>query len=225
MNINKLLKLASFYFKIAATNPYAPKSEEEAKRILNISGGTRINKDLIKKKFKEAITIHHPDVGGDPEMTKKIIAARDYLLEIYSEDSGFSGLDYDIDDPEEEIMTPVNKVVINTNWGGFSLSPEAIKWLIDHGYDTYEGDSGRDIPRHNPLLVACVEELGHKANGKYASLATVELRGNVYAIHNYDGVETVLYPTDAAAREPFYENKWDDHGERPDYEYADWVHV
>lgn len=262
MNINKLLKLASFYFKIAATNPYAPKNGAEAKRILDISDGTRITEDLIQRKFKQAIKIHHPDVGGDPEMTKKIIAARDYLL-IYTDDFGSSGLDedrpaeyqgprswsapstHDVDDPDDdsdtsthdvddrwisflddEIMRPFSKVVINRCWGGFSLSSKAIKWLIDHGgYDIDEKDwhSVRDIPRHDPWLVKCVEELGSEANGPDAALNVVQLRGHVYAIHEYDGWESVLYPDDPARWRR--EDRHYDYGERPDYDSADWIYT
>lgn len=46
--------------------------------------------------------------------------------------------------------------------------------------------------REDPVLIECVEELGKKANGKYARLEVVEIPDGLdYVIDDYDGVETL----------------------------------
>ena len=50
----------------------------------------------------------------------------------------------------------------------------------------------RDIERDDPALVQAVEELGVKANGKFAELSVVEIPDDVeYSIEEYDGYEHV----------------------------------
>ena len=86
------------------------------------------------------------------------------------------------------------KVVCNERYGGFSLSNEAVQWLAEHGIET---ETYSDLPRHHPMLVKCVEELGDMANGNYAAIAIVALRGNKYRIDEYDGMERVVEPNEA----------------------------
>lgn len=86
------------------------------------------------------------------------------------------------------------KVVCNKCYGGFSLSNDAVQWLAEHGIET---ETYSDLPRHHPMLVKCVEELGRKAFGKYASLNIIELTGNKYRIDEYDGMERVVEPNEA----------------------------
>ena len=82
-----------------------------------------------------------------------------------------------------------HKIVINTCYGGFGLSDEAIKWLEDRGVDdTYE------LSRHDPLLVECVETLKEKANNPYSRLAVIEIEGNLYRVEKYDGKEWIEQP-------------------------------
>lgn len=82
-----------------------------------------------------------------------------------------------------------HKIVINTCYGGFGLSEEAIKWLEDRGVgDTYE------LSRHDPLLVECVETLKEKANNPYSRLAVIEIDGNLYRVEEYDGKEWIEQP-------------------------------
>jgi hypothetical protein len=85
------------------------------------------------------------------------------------------------------------KVVYNNRYGGFSLSDEAVAWLNQHGIET---DTYSDLPRHHALLVKCVEELGVRANGDFASLAVKTLIGNKYRISEYDGSESVVEPSE-----------------------------
>lgn len=106
------------------------------------------------------------------------------------------------------------KVVINQDFGGFSLSDAAFeKYLLVKGlpfkkvpgkYNSYfyENNSDstdtpemyweNDIPRNDPLLVEIVEELGENASGPYASLKVVEIPDDVeWEISEYDGREHI----------------------------------
>lgn len=57
------------------------------------------------------------------------------------------------------------KLVRNADFGGFHLSRLAEQWLAKRGiYNKYpEIEYLRDLPRHEPLLVECVETLGTEA--------------------------------------------------------------
>ena len=103
------------------------------------------------------------------------------------------------------------KVVYNACHGGFGLSNEAKDRMVELGYEMelnpsydptgvdwynrtqkykiYDGD----IPRHNPILVQVVEELGDKANDEFAKLRIEEVSGP-YRIDEYDGFESVETP-------------------------------
>jgi hypothetical protein len=108
------------------------------------------------------------------------------------------------------------KVVINGDFGGFSLSDEAFeKFLYRKGiawekcinkYDMTDYYHARHLDseehylaqhevlqnRADPDLVAVVEEMGHKANGQYANLVIVEIPDNVqWHLAEYDGVEHI----------------------------------
>ena len=80
------------------------------------------------------------------------------------------------------------KVVINRCYGGFGLSEEAVKYLGGYEWGTYERGYNRD----DPDLVRCVEELGTKADGRYAQLKVVEIPDGVaFTVEDYDGMEWV----------------------------------
>jgi hypothetical protein len=50
----------------------------------------------------------------------------------------------------------------------------------------------REIERNDPVLVQVVEEMGDKANGRYAKLAVVEIPDDVdYTVEEYDGMEHI----------------------------------
>jgi len=81
------------------------------------------------------------------------------------------------------------RIVINTCYGGFSLSKEAYKYL-NKEWDGYGYDF--NLSRHDPKLVECVEKLGASANGTYAELKVIEIPDDVdYIIEEYDGIEHV----------------------------------
>ena len=108
----------------------------------------------------------------------------------------------------------MRKVVINTCFGGFGLSHEAIiryaqikgfplivkktdSSLVPYQYykeveqpDNYFSDY--EILRDDPALVKTVEELGREANGWAAELKVVEIPDGVnFQIEEYDGNEWV----------------------------------
>jgi len=87
----------------------------------------------------------------------------------------------------------MHKVVINSCYGGFGLSDKAIARLKELGLEfRWE----YDIPRHHPLLVQVVEELGEKASGTYAKLEVVKINSKLYQVTEYDGFENVKTPSD-----------------------------
>ena len=112
-----------------------------------------------------------------------------------------------------KLRSALVKIVINSDYGGFSLSDEAIleygrrkglnlvkdentNWSISIFYkdsvakENYFED--RDIPRNDPALVEVVEVLGEAANGFAASLKIVEIPEDVdWCIEENDGREWV----------------------------------
>ena len=105
------------------------------------------------------------------------------------------------------------KIVINSDYGGFSLSDEAIleygkrkglnlvkdentSWSVSIFYkDTPTKENyfeDREIPRNDPDLVSVVEDLGESANGFAASLKIVEIPEDVdWYVEENDGREWV----------------------------------
>ena len=105
------------------------------------------------------------------------------------------------------------KIVINSDYGGFSLSDEAIleygkrkglnlvkdentNWSISIFYkesvakENYFED--REIPRNDPILVSVVEDLGESAYGFAANLKIVEIPEDVdWYVEENDGLEWV----------------------------------
>jgi hypothetical protein len=83
------------------------------------------------------------------------------------------------------------KLVINTCFGGFSLSEEAYKELGIE-WDGYGYDYNNEEYRNDPRLVEVVEKLGEKANGRFSELKVIEIPFDIdYYIDEYDGMETV----------------------------------
>jgi hypothetical protein len=112
-----------------------------------------------------------------------------------------------------KLRSTLVKIVINSDYGGFSLSDEAIleygrlkglnlvkdentNWSISIFYkdsvakENYFED--RDIPRNDPALVEVVEKLGEAANGFAANLKIVEIPEDVdWYVEENDGREWV----------------------------------
>jgi len=81
----------------------------------------------------------------------------------------------------------MTKIVINTCYGGFGLSPEAFaRYRELGGLEEYEWD----IKRTDPCLIQAVEEFAEKAWGNHAELEIQELSsGTKYVLREYDGIE------------------------------------
>ena len=82
------------------------------------------------------------------------------------------------------------KLVINTCYGGFSVSQEWAERLGVHYHD-------EENLRYNAELISAIEA-GKNVNGTFADLKVVELPDDCtdYYIEEYDGVENVLYVVD-----------------------------
>jgi hypothetical protein len=108
----------------------------------------------------------------------------------------------------------MTKIVINNDWGGFSISEKAvwryaelkdIKLVARNGERMYGPDFYVDgieddehyfsyyhLERTDTALIQVVEELGKEANGWCSSLKVVEIPDDVeWEIHEYDGWESV----------------------------------
>lgn len=89
-----------------------------------------------------------------------------------------------------------NKVVINSQFGGFRLSDEAIEFLREKGLTEKKLRLylWGNIPRHDELLVEVVEALGKLAARKGSVLVVENIPGTKYTIHETDGAEKLYFP-------------------------------
>ena len=93
----------------------------------------------------------------------------------------------------------MTKIAINTDWGGFSLSIEALKYLgikpskREDGSDYWAHWHFNDDDRANPMLIQAIEVLSPAVcNGPGADIKVVEIPDDVdWEIHDYDGRETI----------------------------------
>lgn len=86
----------------------------------------------------------------------------------------------------------VQYIVINTCYGGFSLSDRAELVYRDMAGITDTDWYNRDIARDDPYLVKIVRDMGMDANGSCANLKIVEVPPDVeWQIEEYDGNEWV----------------------------------
>ena len=84
------------------------------------------------------------------------------------------------------------KIVINSDYGGFSLSEQALALYKELGGNDLGNMYSWDIFRNDPVLVEVVEALGSNADGESASLRIVEIPDDVlWTIQEYDGLEWI----------------------------------
>jgi hypothetical protein len=89
-------------------------------------------------------------------------------------------------------MSATRKVVINTCFGGFSLSEEATAMFAELKNISPSQVYLFEVDRSDADLVRVVEQLGKKANGDHAKLKVVEIPADVkWDIAEYDGLEHV----------------------------------
>ena len=82
------------------------------------------------------------------------------------------------------------KIVINTCYGGFGLSKEALALFNERSGTVVTYDI--EIKRDNPILVEIVEQLGESANTRFSQLKVVEIPDDVeWGIEEYDGDEYI----------------------------------
>ncbi len=80
------------------------------------------------------------------------------------------------------------KLVINHCYGGFGISEEAERILLE----TLGEDAFYEMERHNPIFVSLVEKMGKDASGSFAKLEVVEIEDGLdYDVDEYDGYESV----------------------------------
>lgn len=96
---------------------------------------------------------------------------------------------------------PTHKVVYNSNYGGFGLSDLAISRLREllpdaNLYSAYECTRYFADKRHHPVLVSLVQDLGAEASDPLSELSIKEIDSDRYIIKEYDGLETVVTPSD-----------------------------
>jgi hypothetical protein len=103
--------------------------------------------------------------------------------------------DPDLTAAQKQLLTEIQGiryVVINTDFGGFGLSDQAMD-LFKKRSGITDGDFyDHDIARDDPVLVQIVRELGAEADSKFANLKIVEIPAYVeWEIGEYDGREWV----------------------------------
>ncbi len=94
------------------------------------------------------------------------------------------------------------KIVINCCYGGFTLSDAALEWLSNKGLKLNGPyPTTKELPRHHPLLVECVNSLGDKASGDMSKLVVYSVAGK-YRVTEYDGFESIETPEDITWTDP-----------------------
>lgn len=79
------------------------------------------------------------------------------------------------------------KIAINSCYGGFELSENAIQLLALYGVENYSR-----LNRNNDLLIHVIEELGDEANTSVSKLKIIDIPDDIdWEITEYDGYEQV----------------------------------
>ena len=111
-------------------------------------------------------------------------------------------------------MEDTYRVLYNACYGGFDISNEARKKLIEYGLDKNLKEYSYSLEfRSDPIVLKVFDELGAKCFGKEYSNVEVEEVPTIYAfaISEYDGFEEVIlkprkqYLRELMSRENFEE--------------------
>lgn len=86
------------------------------------------------------------------------------------------------------------QVAYNNQFGGFSLSNEALALLSEYKGIKLDNYLASELPRHDPDLIKVVSELGSQANTNTSSLTIRGLSSPYYKIVEVDGREKVIEP-------------------------------
>lgn len=82
------------------------------------------------------------------------------------------------------------KIAYNADFGGFGLSVAAVARGCELSDDPTWSHYG--LPRHDPVLVQVIEELGEAASSEHSDVCLREVpAGTRYFIEEYDGSERV----------------------------------
>ena len=120
------------------------------------------------KAYKWLIEHHMEDEYLSREYNDKYIESRKYVEIIYEKSGNGSYWVHDTQIEQHHTEDELNKICM-------LVTP--------------------DIPRHHPLLIQCVEELGSEvASGPCSKLAITEISSKIYRIDEYCGKETVIEP-------------------------------
>ena len=86
------------------------------------------------------------------------------------------------------------RVAYNNQFGGFSLSNEALALLSEYKGIKLDNYLASELPRHDSDLIKVVSELGSQANTNTSSLTIRGLSSPYYKIVEVDGREKVIEP-------------------------------
>ena len=124
-------------------------------------------------------------VAGYREYLNK--AGVDYV-EVPSNGAFNDGSSFYLNVPNDKILD----YELDSGWGAWSnLSEKNQEWINENKLSQHG-----DIVRHDPALVAVVEEMGDEASGSCAKLKIAEIEGDRYIIDEYEGNEGVSVPDD-----------------------------
>jgi len=103
---------------------------------------------------------------------------------VYPDNAGARGIYWDI--PQDQ-QPPIGAYRITKG------APEDAACIAANAaYNLHTLRIERSVQRHDPDLVAVVEQMGARANDRFSDLKVVEIPDNVdYEIQEYDGQETI----------------------------------
>ena len=120
----------------------------------------------------------------------------DACYRLYAKKKGFEVYPYKLDvvggKNKECIYKKADARDVDSGWVSY-FKKDFGDSFNDKEVDAWDEHVYLDTPhREDHILIECVEELGKRANGRYAELQVVEIPdGMDYVIDDYDGIETL----------------------------------